>query len=360
MGLSPGAILQGGKYTIEKRLRVGLTTISYLAKRLDGSRWVIKVLDPQVLMGLSDEERNRAESLFMQEAVKLARCSGTPHIVSTEMPFKDGDLSCLPVEYTGSDSLAERPQPKLKEETALDYIRQLGKALTVVHGQGLVHRDIRPSNIFLRIDGSRVDAVLTGFDLAMDCDTPLTRTRAKELKDGFSPVELYASGRAVGEYTDVYSLAATLYELLTGVVPASAEMRQDDERTFVPPRILNPDITEVTSDAVVAGMSFWPQDRPQTVTDWLAMLNGEGLAKLKVKGKALPKAGKNTVDWAKWGVVWTAIGVVAAVGMWIWDGMKDKPAKIAPVESEPAVQESPVAPEPSRSEQDASLQDAEP
>ena len=361
MGLGPGDTLQGGKYEIEKWLRSGLTTVSYLAKRLDESRWVIKILDPQVLVGLSDEERNRAETLFIQEAVKLERCSETPHIVRTGLYFKAGDLLCLPVEYVGGDSLAERPQLKLTEEMALTYVRQIGEALAVIHGQGLVHRDIRPSNIFLRIiEGNRVDAVLTGFGLAMDCDTPLTRTRARELKDGFSPVELYARGRPVGTYTDVYSLAATLYELLTGVVPASAEMRREDERTFVPPRILNSDITEVTSEAVVAGMSFWAKDRPQTVTDWLARLDGEGLAKLEGKGKALPKVGKNTVDWAKWGVIWTAVGVMAAVGMWLWDGMKDKPAKIVPVESEPAaVQESPVAPDTSSSEQDASSQDAE-
>jgi len=84
MGLGPGDTLQAGKYTIERRLRVGLTSVSYLAKRADGSRWALKVLDPQVVVGLSDVEKNRAESLFMQEAVKLARCSGTSHIIESE------------------------------------------------------------------------------------------------------------------------------------------------------------------------------------------------------------------------------------------------------------------------------------
>ncbi len=129
------------------------------------------------------------------------------------MPFVEGDLACLPVEYLVGDSLAKRQQPMLTESVALAYVRQVGKALAVVHGQGLVHRDIRPSNIFLRIEGSRVDAVLTGFGLAVNCDTALTRTRTRELIDGFSPFELYGRDRPVGAYTDVYSLAATLYEL---------------------------------------------------------------------------------------------------------------------------------------------------
>lgn len=355
MGLSPGKILKNGKYsyTIEKRLRVGLTTISYLARRSDESRWVMKVLDPQVMVGLSDDERNRAETLFMQEAVKLSRCSGTPHIVRVEMPFKEEDLLCLPVEYISGDSLADRPQSRLPEETALKYIRQIGKALAVVHGQGLVHRDIRPSNIFLRIENSRVDAVLTGFGLAMDCDTQLTRTRANELKDGFSPVELYASGRPVGGYTDVYSLAATLYELMTGVAPASADARHDDKRAFVLPRMINPAITAVTAESIVSGMQLWPQNRPQSVTDWLAELEG--------KEKNLPKAGKKTVDWAKWGVIWTAAGVLAALGMWFWDGVRDNPALVVPADSKPAaVQEIPKVRDPDGSEQDANSQDAEP
>ena len=353
MGFSPGETLQSGRYTIEKRLRVGLTTVSYLTKRSDGSRWVLKVLDPQVLMGLSDDERNRAESLFMQEAVKLSRCSGTPHIVSTEMPFKDGDLSCLPVEYIGGDSLAERPQSRLKEETALDYIRQVGKALTVVHGQGLVHRDIRPSNIFLRIEGSSVEAVLTGFGLAVDCDTPLTRTRVNELKDGFSPIELYASGRPVGAYSDVYSLAATLYELLTGIVPASADKRNNNTQAFVMPRGMNSKITEGVEKAIVLGMQLQPSDRPQLVTDWLA--------ELEVKVENLPKKSKKPVNWTKWGVIWAAISVFVAVGMWLWDGIKDDPNLIVPARSEPAkIEESPQMPKENDSQQDANSSDEEP
>lgn len=360
MGLSPGETLQGGKYTIERRLRVGLTTVSYLAKRSDGSRWVIKVLDPQVLMSLSDDERSRAETLFMQEAVKLVRCSGTPHIVRAEMPFKDGELSCLPVEHISSDSLAERSQPRLKEETALGYIRQLGKALSVVHGQGLVHRDIRPSNIFLRIEGSQVNAVLAGFGLAVDCDTPLTRTRKNELKDGFSPIELYGSGRPVGAYSDVYSLAATLYQLLTGKVPASAEQRMRDADALAFPQGTNAEITETTTKAIVSGMQPQAQDRPQSVADWLAKLEAETDESLEVGGKSA-KESKKPIDWGKWGVIWTAVGVLAAVGMWMTDRLNTKPSPMVPVENKPAaVQESSGVSDIEGAEADTNTEDAEP
>jgi eukaryotic-like serine/threonine-protein kinase len=95
MSLNPGQILQNGKYTIARELRQGRSCISYLATRADGERWVIKVLNPQVVASLNVQERDRLETLFWQEAVKLARCNGTPHIVKAEMPFKESNCNFL-------------------------------------------------------------------------------------------------------------------------------------------------------------------------------------------------------------------------------------------------------------------------
>lgn len=349
MSLNPGDTLQNGKYTIERRLREGLTSVSYLAKCNDSSRWVIKVLDPKILASLSDEkERNRVKSLFMQEAVKLARCSGTPHIVRSEWPFVEDELTCLPVEYLSGNSLAERPQPMLKESVALDYIRQVGDALSVVHKQGLVHRDIRPSKIFLRIEGSRVDAVLTGFDLAVDCDTALTRTRTRELVDGFSPYELYGHGRPVGAYTDVYSLAATLYELLTGTVPVSALERENKTKTLIPPNVKNPIITDGTVKAIEAGMTVWPtEDRPQSVAAWLKMLKVkypitvQNSANFGIHQNTLHNKAQQPINWTKWSVVVALIAALAPVMIWLIDkfenNSKGKVSEPSIIEEKPDV-----------------------
>ena len=163
MALSPGQKLQNGQYTVKRELKRRQYDITYLAERSDGERWVIKILNPAVLAALNPEERDRLETLFWQEAIKIAKCSGTPHIVKVEMPFKEGTVACLPMEYLGTDSLAEQPQRILAEPNALEYIRQIGEALTIVHQQGIVHRDICPENIFLRIQNGTVEAVLTDF-----------------------------------------------------------------------------------------------------------------------------------------------------------------------------------------------------
>jgi eukaryotic-like serine/threonine-protein kinase len=309
MVLNPGQVLQNGKYTIERELGRGRFGITHLAKQADGKRWVIKILNPDVLTTLSPDERSRLETMFWQEAVKLAKCNGTPHIVQTEMPFKEGDIVYLPMEYMDGNSLADRAQPQLLETNGLEYIRQIGDALTVVHGKGLVHCDIRPANIFLRLRGNTVESVLTGFGLALSCDAELTRTRTKELSDGFSPIELYSRGKPVGPYTDVYSLAATLYELLTGTVPVSADDRGIQDDKLVSPQVKNPEISGKTTKAILAAMALMPEKRPKSVKKWLQQLD---LSQIK-SGTQTPKE----INWAKWAVIWAIIipglGLIVAI-----------------------------------------------
>jgi eukaryotic-like serine/threonine-protein kinase len=236
MSLKPGQNLLNGKYVIERELGRGRFSITYLAKRSDDERCVIKVLDPQAVTVLTPGERDRLETMFWQEAVKLAQCSGTPHIVKVAMPFKEEAVTCLPMEYVDGNSLGDRSQRILLEPTALEYVRQIGEALTVVHGHKLVHRDIRPANIFLRIRDGKAEAVLTNFELTVDFDAEQSRTRKQECTDGFSPIELYSRGKPMGAYTDVYSLAATLYELLTGKCLSALKRVNCKEKLWFRPR----------------------------------------------------------------------------------------------------------------------------
>ena len=313
MTLNPGQTLQKGKYTIEKELGRGRFGITYRAKRSDGERWAIKILNPDVLAVLSPAERDRLETMFWQEAVKLSKCNGTLHIVQAEMPFKEGSTACLPMEYMDGNSLADRAQPQLLEATALEYIRQIGEALAIVHEKQLVHCDIRPANIFLKLQGNQTEAVLTGFGLAMGCETELTRTRTKERSDGFSPVELCSRGQPVGPYTDVYSLAATLYELLTGEVPVSAIDRGTIGKELISPQVKQPEISGKTARAILLGMALLPTKRPQSVKDWLKQLNSQPIK------PEIPA--RKEVNWTKWGTIIAGlallVGFLAMIPGWL-------------------------------------------
>ncbi len=297
MVLSQGQKLQKGKYTVKRELKRRRYDITYLAERSDGTWWVIKILDPAELEALNPEERDRLETFFWQETSKIFKCSGTPHIVKVEMPFKEGTVACLPMEYLGTDSLANRPQRILSEPIALKYVQQIGEALTTVHQQGIVHRDICPENIFLRfLQDGKVEAVLTNFGLALDVDAMLSRTRKNECREGFSPIELYSSGKPVGAYTDVYALAATLYELLTGEIPVSAFDRQVNGKNLVSPQVKNPNISGKTTKAILAGMELLPEKRPQSVQAWLEKLNLQGNDQNATETQ--PR-----INWQKWGVI---------------------------------------------------------
>jgi serine/threonine protein kinase len=299
-----GDQLQGGKYTVEKELRRGRFGITYLVKNKNSDRQIIKTLDGNSLTSLNQSDRERLETLFLQEAVKLMRCQHQ-HIVKFAEPFKEADSSCLVMEYVAGLNLAERDQLQLPEQEALVYIRQIGEALTVVHENNLIHGDVQPENIILR--GGKPEAVLIDFDLALDFDHELTTRRAEENAPGFSPPELYIKGTKPTQASDIYSLAATLYVLLTGQIPVDALKRKLDNINLREPKEMNPQISDRINQAILTGMKLNPQERSQSVQEWLDSL---GLIKQ-------PSQPKSIWNWDKkiqfWGVVIAGIAAFAAL-----------------------------------------------
>lgn len=203
-GLGKRQKLRDGKYTIEKELGRGLFSITYRARRREGKIVALKALNEELRL---HKDYERLETMFFGEAVKLAKCNN-PHIVKVETPFKEGEIWCMPMEYIAGVDLAKRENLILPEEEALEYIRQVGEALSEVHRQGLLHRDIRPENIMVR--AGKGEAVLIDFGLALDFDEELTQIRTEEVAKGFAPLELYSREGKRGPYTDIYGLGATL------------------------------------------------------------------------------------------------------------------------------------------------------
>lgn len=311
MAWAAGDRLQGGKYTIEKELGRGRFGITYLVKNQKGDRQVIKTLNDDLLTSLSKEDRGRLETMFWQEALKLSRCQHE-HIVQVAEPFKEGERWCLVMEYIDGVSLADRRQQILSEPEALRYIQQVGEALIKVHENRLIHRDVQPGNIFLRVREGHSEAVLIDFGLALDFDHILTTSRTKETSEGFTPPELYAQyTKPTGAYSDIYSLAATLYVLLTGKTPVSALRRKVDNAPLVEPKKHNPQISDRTNRAILTGMKLDPQERSQSVREWLDSLGLTG--ENSQFPEIIPPNTKS--NWERniqfWGVV---IAAIAAIG----------------------------------------------
>jgi serine/threonine protein kinase len=127
----------------------------------------------------------------------------------------------------------------LSEEKALPIIKQVGRALSFVHKQGFTHLDVKPQNTMLRKRGLK--AVLIDFGLARQMTAPgKLRTNSNSGTECYAPIELLEKRAEVGAYTDVYSLAATLYVMLTGELPFPSQFRKQNI-ALTPPKLFNSD-----------------------------------------------------------------------------------------------------------------------
>jgi serine/threonine protein kinase len=255
---NPGRELFGDRYIIERKLGEGGIGITYLAKNRRGELRVIKTLREQILnhpAWITKQEKLRYD--FRDEALRLALCRH-PHIVQVENVFDEDNLPCMAMEYIEGQDLGEQitATEALSEAEALQYIRQIGDALTLVHEKGLLHRDLKPNNIMIR--ASKPEAVLIDFGIARQFIPGGVQQHTQNLTPGYAPPEQYvpdAERGEYGEYIDVYALAATLYSLLTGDLPMPAPARLQNF-TLQPPKDFNPSISDRVNDAIMRGMAL--------------------------------------------------------------------------------------------------------
>ncbi len=267
-----GQKLQRGKYSVEKVLGQGGFGITYLVKDKQSNPFVIKTLNSYLLRQYNFA---KLEQDFLNEALRLAKFRH-PHIVRVEEVIQEGDRWCMVMEYIDGENLAQRVwhQGILPESEASLYIQQIGQALTLIHNDGLLHRDIKPLNIMLR--KNCLEAVLIDFGIAREFTPNLTQTHTQSLSEGFAPIEQYDWRARRGAYTDVYALAATLYALLSGEIPIPSPMRAYGT-ALEPPQKFNPKISDRVNRAILNGMAMKPEERPQSVAEWLAMLDSSSI-----------------------------------------------------------------------------------
>jgi formylglycine-generating enzyme required for sulfatase activity/tRNA A-37 threonylcarbamoyl transferase component Bud32 len=208
---------------------------------------------------------------FIKEGQILAKICHDPHphIVRVTDLFEEAGIPCLVMDYVPGESLWKyvQNQGALSEAEAVRYIRQIGDALRVVHQAGLVHRDVTPQNIMVR---SPEKAVLIDFGIAKGLvPTPSTTTNQAG-NPTFAPYEMRRGSRKVT--VDVYTLAASLYYTVTGQRPIPSLDRKIDNAELVPPQQLSPGLSDATNQAILSGMALEPQDRPQSIEAWLALL----------------------------------------------------------------------------------------
>lgn len=165
----------------------------------------------------------RLKSRFIKEAVNLGKSDDHHGIVKINEWFADKGTAYFVMEYVEGENLLQvvRRVGPLDPYYAADLIRLTGNALNHIHSRRINHFDIKPSNIMMRnIDGTPV-LIDFGLSKMFDGDAGTNSTVLQAVSHGFSPLELYNKGVISGftPQTDVYSLAATLYFMMTGEIP---------------------------------------------------------------------------------------------------------------------------------------------
>ena len=201
---------------------------------------------------------------FLREAKAIARLQDEPEIVKVSNFFQENNTAYLVMEYVDGQELKHYVKDKggkLSVEETFELFRPILKALGKVHEAGLVHRDISPDNIMLLPGGG---VKLIDFGAVRDvqnpgAETPLTKSTEAILKQGYAPIEQYQKRGALGPWTDVYALCATMYYCITGQVPMDAPERVLGDEEFTWHRI--PGLTQQQADALDKGMALLPKDR---------------------------------------------------------------------------------------------------
>jgi len=194
------------------------------------------------------------------------------------------------------------------------WMTQLCDALTYLHNQKplVLHRDIKPGNIKLTPDG-RIKLVDFGLVKPLDPEDPKTLTGLRGVGSlPYTPIEQYAGDLGhTGPQSDLYSLGATAYHLLTGRPPLSAQDRFLNPEALVPPRQINPAISPPVESAILAALALHPKDRPASAAVWLQMLLGQ--EKSTPAQDALPlEPGWGQALRANWWLLLTTLAMMAA------------------------------------------------
>jgi serine/threonine-protein kinase len=258
---------QLGPYRVIAPLGAGGMAAVYQAYQPGVDRYVaLKILprhlaqDPQFVARFQHEARVIAslQHPHILPVFDFGEADGYTYLV---MPFVAGG--------TLADTLRGQPLPVAQVRR---IIAELGDALDYAHSRGIIHRDVKPSNVLL--DG-RGNCLLTDFGIAKIVAGTVQLT----LPGGIIGTPAYmspeqAQGATIDQRSDIYALGVLLYELTTGRVPFTAEtplaiVLKHPHDPLPPPRTLNPSLSEALERVILKALAKEPNDRFQTAAEFV-------------------------------------------------------------------------------------------
>lgn len=221
------------------------------------------------------EEFAATRAQFLEEAQTLAQFHH-PGVVAVHAFFEANNTAYTVMELLSGSTLRQllEEQGRFPEHKVMELAHKLSETLDAVHTAGLLHRDLKPDNIFSCDDGR---LVLLDFGLSTKLESDVYGTRrldtvARFGTPGYAPPEQYRQSAIQDISGDLYSLGATLYHLLTGTVPPTAPDRAFGTRLDCPSRLVS-DVSPAFGSALLQAMEIEARERPQTVGEFLELLN---------------------------------------------------------------------------------------
>jgi serine/threonine-protein kinase len=291
--LGPGGRV--GKYELKEKLGQGTFGLVFTARDVDLDRDVaIKVLNP------SHQTNNDIFQRFLQEARATARIRH-PGIVTVfdcgKVQTSIGEAAYLVLELLEGESLTSRlaRSGKLAPATAVEVARQIAAALDAAHRAQVLHRDLKPDNVYLVPDpavpsGERVKVL--DFGLARIGTSRHTMMNTVFGTPRYMSPEQCRSAATLDHRSDIYSLGCILFELITGRTPFDGDLRQilHQHQQVTPPRArqLTPEISQALDDLIAQMLAKDPNARPQSMAELQATLQAHGAVSPGVAATMMP------------------------------------------------------------------------
>lgn len=279
LALPEGTVL-AGQYIVEKVLGQGGFGITYEATdHTTAKKVAVKEFFPDAMAtrtnqttvmpfsGERGESYEYGKTCFLQEAETLAKFIGNENIVRIHSYFEENGTAYFVMDYiegTSFDEYIKQHGGKISYEEAARILVPVMEALSTVHSEGIIHRDVTPDNIYITRDGT---VKLLDFGAARYSLGDKSRSLDVVLKHGFAPKEQYTRRGKQGPYTDVYSLGATFYFALTGKRPQDSVERMDED-DLVSPSTLGVQIGKAAEDAILQALSVQPAERFQSMEEF--------------------------------------------------------------------------------------------
>ncbi|MBF0555263.1 MAG: protein kinase [Nitrospirae bacterium] len=232
--------------------------------------------DRKALIAFTEEDDailKEGTEQFLEESRMIAQFSH-PNIVKVRSFFEENNTAYIVMDYYDGISLDEyltQQGGNISEDDALSIMLPILDGLKIVHENKVLHRDIKPQNIFVTNEGT---PILLDFGTARFAMSEKSQSLTVVLSQGFAPFEQYQKHGKQGPWTDIYAYGATLYTILSGVVPIDATSRKSHLK-LIPISQLVEDISQKLNNLINKCMSMEISNRPQNADEVFRLLDNK-------------------------------------------------------------------------------------